>query len=188
MAIDPGSAADSLSEVARIERKTREAARYSGAAYFLFWWGGLTTVGYLVNQFALGSAFDSWRVIIVLGIAGSAIIRYVRSRNGGTGHGDRRMVIAQVVLLAFGALWVTVFGHFEGRGLGAFWPTLFMLGFVLGGLWIGRVFVAIGVTVTLLTVAGYFWAGPWFGLWMAVVNGGGLIAGGVFLRRIGLAR
>jgi len=93
-----------------------------------------------------------------------------------------------VVLLGFGALWLNLFFTFDGRGLAAFWPTLFMLGFVIGGLWVGRVFIAIGLIVTALTVAGYLWSGHWFELWMAVVNGGGLITGGWFLRRMGLAR
>jgi hypothetical protein len=185
--LDPKSAAAALSDVARAERRTKEAARYAGASIFLFWWGGITTFGYLFGFFRPIDAGNGWRVVMALGVVGSIAISYLSRRKLGGGFTDaHRMILAQLALILFGALWIQLFGFFDYRALDAFWPTLFMLGYVLLGLWLGRVFVAIGLIVTALTVAGYLWSGPWFGLWMAVVNGGGLIAGGVFLRRIGL--
>ena len=54
----------------------------------------------------------------------------------------------------------------------------------LAGLWFGRAFVAIGLGITALTLIGYFFvAGAAFLLWMAAVNGGGLILGGSWMRR-----
>ena len=44
-------------------------------------------------------------------------------------------------------------------------------------------FRAIGAAVIALTLIGYLWAGPWFELWMAFVNGGGLLLGGLWMRR-----
>jgi hypothetical protein len=58
-----------------------------------------------------------------------------------------------------------------------------MLPYVMTGFWFGRVFVVIGMSVIALTLLGYFLAGPWFTLWMAVVNGGGLLLGGLWMRR-----
>ena len=53
------------------------------------------------------------------------------------------------------------------------------------GLWFGRAFVAIGLGIIALTLIGYFFvAGGAFLLWMAAVNGGGLILGGLWMRRI----
>jgi hypothetical protein len=60
-----------------------------------------------------------------------------------------------------------------------------MLGIVLMGLWLGRFFIFLGLSVTTLTVIGYFWSGDWFPLWMALVSGGGLIAAGWWLRHQG---
>jgi hypothetical protein len=60
-----------------------------------------------------------------------------------------------------------------------------MLGIVIAGLWLGRFFMLCGLSVTALSVLGFFWAGDWFDLWMAVANGGGLIACGLALRRMG---
>ena len=59
-----------------------------------------------------------------------------------------------------------------------------MLFYVIAGLWFGYAFVAIGIAITVLTLIGYFFVtGFTFLLWMAVVNGGGLILGGLWMRR-----
>ena len=34
-------------------------------------------------------------------------------------------------------------------------------------------FATLGVALSALIVAGYFWSGEWFAVWLAVVNGGG---------------
>ena len=68
--------------------------------------------------------------------------------------------------------------------MGTFWPIYFMLFYMLAGLWIGRALVAIGLGITVLTLIGYFAiTGAAFPLWMAAVNGGGLILGGLWMRR-----
>ena len=53
----------------------------------------------------------------------------------------------------------------------------------IAGLWFGYAFVAIGLGITALTLIGYFHVGDAFELWMAFVNGGGLILGGLWMRR-----
>jgi hypothetical protein len=34
-----------------------------------------------------------------------------------------------------------------------------------------------------IVVAGYFWSGEWFDLWLALVNGGGFVLCGLAMRR-----
>jgi uncharacterized membrane protein YjjP (DUF1212 family) len=58
-----------------------------------------------------------------------------------------------------------------------------MLAYSVAGLWIGPAFLVIGVATTALTVIGYFYVGPWFDLYMAFVNGGGLVLAGAWMRR-----
>jgi hypothetical protein len=51
-------------------------------------------------------------------------------------------------------------------------------------LWFGRAFVAIGLGITVLTLIDYFFVdGAAFLIWMAFINGGGLILGGFWMRR-----
>jgi hypothetical protein len=60
-----------------------------------------------------------------------------------------------------------------------------MLFYSIAGMWLGYAFVLIGVGISLLTLIGYFYVGGLtFLLWMAFVNGGGLILGGLWMRRI----
>ena len=93
-------------------------------------------------------------------------------------------VAAFVLFFAFGILWSVGLGHFGPRQLGVFWPTYFMMIYTIVGLWVGAAFVAIGLGITALTLIGYFLVdGATFLLWMAVVNGGGLILGGLWMRR-----
>ncbi len=71
------------------------------------------------------------------------------------------------------------------RELGAFWPIYFMLFYCIAGLWFGRAFIIIGIAIIVLTLIGYFLIdGGAFLLWMAAVNGGGLILAGLWMRRI----
>jgi hypothetical protein len=67
--------------------------------------------------------------------------------------------------------------------MNAFWATFFMLPYTMAGLWLGWAFVAIGLGISALTLIGYYWSGPYFELWMAVVDGGGLVLGGLWMRR-----
>ncbi|HEX7790703.1 MAG TPA: hypothetical protein VF467_09300, partial [Afipia sp.] len=75
-------------------------------------------------------------------------------------------------------------GPFTPRQLSVFWPTYFMMVYSIVGLWIGPAFVVIGLGITALTMVGYYAVGgAWFDLWMAVVNGCGLMLGGFWMRR-----
>ncbi|HXY98348.1 MAG TPA: hypothetical protein VEI03_00015 [Stellaceae bacterium] len=186
MTIDPNEAAASLSDIASIERRTRETLVYARSSASLILWGLLVGAGYVISFLTPQNHdghYGHWSVIAVIGFAGSFLIHRRRSKR------DSRMgellLATELVLLAFGFVFLVLFWPVTPRQMGAFWPILVMLGFVIAGIWLGRFFIYCGIAVTALTLAGYFWAGAWFALWMAVVNGGGLIAGGLWLRRQG---
>jgi hypothetical protein len=187
MTFEQQNAAASLSEIARVERRTREAVIYAGASAILIMWGVLTAAGYVFDHFEPHHAGRAWLVIDATGIVGAALMVLRRELTPDQRIWAWRLVSAQLVLIIYGAIWLVVLGPFDGRKLDAFWPILFMLGYVIAGLWIGRFFVVCGATVTALTVAGYLWSGPWFDLWMAAIEGTALISGGLWLRRVGAA-
>jgi hypothetical protein len=67
--------------------------------------------------------------------------------------------------------------------MGTFWPIYFMLFYCMAGLWFGYGFIAVGAVITVLTLIGYFFiTGPLWLIWMAVVNGGGLVVSGLWMR------
>jgi hypothetical protein len=184
LTLEPNDAACSLSAIASVERRTRRSIVYarSSASYIL--WGALLALGYVFGYLDPRHSGMAWIAIVATGFVGTTALAW-RRPTATHGRWDRPMLYAQFVVYAYGWILITLAWPLTPRQMDAIMPTLFMLGFVLAGLWLGRFFVVLGLAVTALTVAGFFWAGDLFRLWMAVVGGGGLIAGGLWLRRLG---
>jgi hypothetical protein len=188
MTLDRAAAASSLAAIEQTEQRTSRAIFYGIASAFLILWGVVTAVGYVATQAYPRQAAWTWPVLTVFGYAVTLVL-VLRQRTIMTPVQRLlgwRLILAQVALIGFGVLVAVVLGPFSGRQFNAFWPLVFMLGYVLAGIWVGRFFILCGVAVALLTVAGFWWSGTWFPLWMAVVNGGSLILGGLWLRRQGV--
>jgi hypothetical protein len=183
MTIERDHASESLKEIESVARRTREALVYGGASASLIVWGVIVAFGYLMSFFRMDFDGKLWVGILASGMVFTVVNHAIRPRSKTHGR-ERRLTYAILVLVAFGTFWAFLIGA-RGRELGAFWPTLFMFGYVVTGFWLGRFFTWCGVAVTALTIIGYFWAVEWFSLWQAVVNGVGLISGGLWLRKVG---
>ena len=181
--IDRQDAVSALSEINGIARRVRQSRIYNLASLIMIMWGVLVFAGHIVEHLLPRGAIWSWLAITVLGIAGSFAISAMTRVRSGVRTFDARFFTAFVLFLGFGYLWTFGVGQFTPRQLDTFWPMYFMLVYTIVGLWFGRAFVVIGLGVTVLTLIGYFFIGDWFHLWMAVVNGGGLILGGLWMRR-----
>ncbi|THD66049.1 MAG: hypothetical protein E7813_14015 [Bradyrhizobium sp.] len=179
--IDPREAASALSDINEIARRVRQSTIYHLASLMLILWGALTFAGYLVTWLSPRSAGYAWVAVYLAGIAGSIAISVSNRLRTGVRTLDYRMLAAFLLFIAFG-MFCGRLGHFGPRQMGTFWPIYFMLIYTVAGLWVGRAFVAIGLGIIALTLAGYFLIGE-FDLWMAFVNGGGLILGGLWMRR-----
>src|SRR5262249_57289559 len=91
--------------------------------------------------------------------------------------------------VAFGATWSYLLGPIVPRPLMySFQPTLYLLGIILAGLWLGRFFVVLGLVGIALIVIGHLQSEPWLRLWMAAVQSGTLIVGGIWLGRNGVSQ
>jgi FtsH-binding integral membrane protein len=188
MDVDRESAAASLSDVELAERRTFKAVVYGRSGSILILWGMATAAGYVATQYRPAWADYIWPIVWCAGFGGMFVLlgRGRRSLDGSHRALQWRLVTAQAALLVFGLLTTWLLAPLDGRQLNAFWPLLFMLGYVLAGLWVGPFFILCGIGVAALTVAGYWLSGSWFPLWMAAVNGGALIIGGLWLRRAGV--
>jgi len=181
--IDRKQAAEALDDIDAIVRRVRQSRIYNLASLMLIMWGALVFTGYLVSFLLPRYAGYFWIILNAAGVAGSFAISAFGYPRTGIRTFDFRMLIAFLLFFAFGFLCTSVLGHFTPRQMGAFWPIYFMLVYIIAGLWFGYAFVAIGLGITTLTLVGYFFTGGWFELWMAVVDGGGLILGGLWMRR-----
>ena len=181
--IDPKEAASALSDVEDIVRRVRQSTIYNLSSLIMIMWGVLVFAGYLASYLSPRSAGYGWLAVYVAGIAGSVALSAFNRARTGVRTFDYRMLAAFLLLIAFGAFCSGVLNHLTPRQLGTFWPIYFMLVYSIVGLWFGYAFVAIGLSITALTLVGYFYVGGAFDLWMAFVNGGGLVVGGLWMRR-----
>ena len=181
--IDSREASEALAEINEMTRRVRQSRIYNLASLMLIMWGALVFAGYLASFLLPRQAGYFWTALNAAGVAGSFAISAFGYRKTGIRTFDFRMLIAFVLFFAFGFLCTSVLGHFTPRQMGTFWPIYFMLLYSIAGLWFGHAFVVIGLSISALALAGYFWAGDWFDLWMAFVDGGGLMLGGLWMRR-----
>jgi uncharacterized membrane protein YeaQ/YmgE (transglycosylase-associated protein family) len=181
--INPQEAASALSDIDAIVRRVRQSTIYHLASLMLVMWGGLTFAGYLASYLSPRSAGYGWLAVYVAGIAGTVVISAFNRARSGIRTFDFRMFTAFLLFIAFGIFASVWLGHFTPRMMGTFWPVYFMLFYTIAGLWVGHAFVAIGLSIIALTLIGYFFIGDSFDLWMAFVNGGGLMLGGLWMRR-----
>ena len=181
--IDSREATEALAEINEMTRRVRQSRIYNVASLMLIMWGALVFAGYLGSFLLPRHAAYIWIAANLAGVAGSFAISALGYPKTGIRTFDFRMLIALLLFFAFGFLCTIVLGQFTPRQMGAFWPIYFMLPYMIAGLWFGRAFVAIGLGISVLALVGYFLAGNWFQLWMAFVDGGGLILGGLWMRR-----
>ena len=183
--IDVKEAAQALNDIELIVQRVRQSRTYEIASQMMILWGVLVFLGNIATLLAPRHAGYIWIGVNTVGALGAIAISMFRFP-GAAGKGfDARMAVAFLLFFAFGLLCSKVFGHFGPREMGAFWPIFFMLFYCIAGLWVGGAFVVIGLGITLLTLIGYFFiTGGAFLLWMAAINGGGLILGGLWMRRI----
>src|SRR5215470_14632417 len=187
MTIGPNEAASSLRDIALVERRTREALFYAGSSTIFIMWGILVAGGYGFTELYPHSARITWLAVTALGCVGTASIIAMRRRARPQESRNWRIVWAMAALAAFGAAWSYLLGPIVPRPLMySFQPTLFLLGIILAGLWLGRFFVVIGLVGIALIALGHLLAEPWLRLWMAAVMSGTLIVGGIWLGRSGV--
>lgn len=181
--IDSQQASEALAEINEMTRRVRQSRIYNLASLMLIMWGALVFAGYLGAFLLPRYAGYFWIALNMAGVAGSFAISAAGYSRTGIRTFDVRMLIAFLLFFAFGFLCTSVLGHFTPRQMGTFWPIYFMLLYIIAGLWVGLAFVAIGLGISALALVGYFFIGDWFDLWMAFVDGGGLMLGGLWMRR-----
>ena len=182
--IDAKEAASVLSDIEDISRRVRQSRIYDLASQIMIMWGVLIVGANLANWASPRHGGAIWIGVDTLGLLGTIVLGMFGHRRTGVRRFDPRRLAAFLLFFAFGFFCSCTLGHFGPRQMDAFWPIYFMLFYVLAGLWVGHAFVVIGLSITALTLIGYFFVeGSAFPLWMAVANGGGLVLGGLWMRR-----
>ena len=181
--IDSSEARAALDDIKDMVARVRQSRIYDRASLIAIACGMLVVAGNVANFIVPRYGGGIWITVNVMNVVVVAVISMFDYPKTGVRSFDVRVFAAFVLFFAFGLLTTSVLGHFGGRELGAFWPIYFMLFYCLAGLWFGWAFLAIGLSIVVLTLIGYFFVGgASFLLWMAAVNGGGLILSGLWMR------
>jgi hypothetical protein len=180
MPVSPSEAKQALREISETERVSATTYGYRTASPHLIVWGVIWMVGY-------GSTYLKpvwsivWPVLTVLGLAISLWLGWKERRSAHLV--DWRYRATLLVALLFTIAIFVILSPKTPAQIGAFIPMLVALFYCLAGIWTHGVrMLMTGIAVAVLTVTGYFWFSAVFPLWMAVVGGGALILGGVWLR------
>ncbi|OAF05127.1 hypothetical protein AYJ54_21990 [Bradyrhizobium centrolobii] len=181
--IDSKQATDALADIEDTVRRVRQSQIYQVSSLVLLMWGVLACVADLAGWFWPRYGLYFWFAAYAVSAVGLvALSAYHRSKSRVRVF-DGRYFLTFALIGAFG-IFCCYFGHFTPRQQTAFWPIYIMLFYMMAGVWFGYAFLVIGATIIALTLIGYFYIpGLPLLLWMAAVNGGGLIVGGLWMRR-----
>jgi hypothetical protein len=183
MMIDSKEASAALSDIREMVQRVRQSRIYELASQFMVVAGVFVFAGNLLTYFVPRYAVYIWPAVNVLTVVVSALVSTFDFKRTGVRTFDGRMLVTFILFYAFGLLCSAVLGHYGPREMGAFWPIYFMLFYCIAGLWFGRGFIAVGAAIIVLTLIGYFFiTSGLFLIWMALVNGAGLVVSGLWMR------
>ena len=178
-------AAQALREAEAAAGRSTLATGYKRTSPFLFLWGAIWIVANLCGVAGAPNGGLIWAGLCTLGIFGSI---YLGLRLGGTGKGTNGPSAWRSVAIA-GAIFLFVMGMQVIRPTGSFIQYEAQICLAVGAVYMVmgittefRMF-AVGLVLQLATIAIWIWGRDQFFLWMALVGGGGLVLGGLWLRR-----
>lgn len=181
MTISKQEAADTLRDITKTERRTVSDLGYQMAWPHLIIWGVIWLFGY--SAMAAGVTWDYlWLVLSGIGSLASFAAGYATAQRHGKGFDGRFLATFVVIFLFVSAVFI-ILPPRSPIQYGAFFPILVALYYALIGIWTrGWRMLVLGVLLGVLTLFGFLHLQAHFMALMAVVGGGGLILGGLWLR------
>lgn len=194
--ISPEEARASLAEIDRIILHTRRTIGHGAPSAIIILWGFIWVVGFAGQQFCPQLGAKIWLFLDLVGIPGSILLARTRNAPVKRPHSGK-VGLSWLILFAFAVIWMLALGPWDllrrpelafygnvmNRKFAVFWATVPMFAYILMGLWLDRFFIFLGTLVTLATLGGYLFIHHYFFLWMAIVGGGSLIGGGIFIKK-----
>lgn len=190
MNISQAEAASALRDVDAATARMIEMRAYGYASPHLILWGLIWIVGYaLMGALPQKDWGWIWLPLDLVGVVGSVTIGQRSGRmkaaagsTTGPGLGTMMAVMLFVVLFIFAVY--AVFAPTTPEPYLVFPAMVFGLVYVAAGAWKMPRLAWVGAAVFALSVAGFLLLKPYLAYWIAAVGGGGLVLGGLWLRKI----
>jgi hypothetical protein len=179
MTITPQDAAEALKLVDAAERRSVAFRGYQTMAPHLMLWGVIWAAGYSLTYFLPVRSGHLWWGLNLLGWG----ISYQMTKHDHQRAPGRKFFGILIAFVAFTIASLIVMAPHQPNQVAAFIAMVVALCYSMVGLFgMPRLIIA-GAAIFVLTLFGYFTLPGIFSLWMAVIGGGGLFLGGVWLRR-----
>lgn len=176
-------AQEALRDIQRTSRASATALGYQHASPHLILWGLIWAAGYSLT-YTRPQYGAAWPVLVIAGTLASFWLGWRSKPAASKGYDWRYPATALAVFLFIAAVFAVMPPRSVAQ-LCAFFPILVALFYSLLGIWLRAPrMLAAAIGVAALTLAGFFLLAPYFLLWMAVVGGGALILGGIWLRSV----
>jgi hypothetical protein len=192
MTISPQEASAALDSIHEASASVCQRRAHNLAAPYLILWGCIWAVCNSVNQFWPTWTGKVWLAADILGTAATVwlvVNTSIRARRGGVRGAEgraigRRAAMLGVTMFCYFIAMFLVLSPMAGRKTGAFISLFWTLAYMAAGAWVGTRLFATGVVGTVGIVLSYLYAGSYFPLALAIVGGGTLIAGGLWMRKL----
>jgi hypothetical protein len=189
MVISSTEAAAALRDIAQTDRRTRVSGAYHVASPHLILWGLIWVVGYTGCGLTPPEQWGLvWLPLILVGVVGAIVLGMRAGPKGISGAPGFSVGKSVTLALAIGAFMGSVYFVFQPASPLPYlvFPALItaLVYVLLGGLLGLPRYVAIGAIMFLVTMAGFVYAKPFLPFWIAAAGGGGLILGGLWMRRV----
>ncbi len=183
MPLSPSEAADALRDINRTEEHSSILHGYRKSSPFLIVWGVMWALGYGGTYFFPPYTNLIWLCVATVGTIISTIIG-MRFKPTDERKFSWKFLFTWLSALGAIASVLTIFFPFSGMQIGSLFPLMIGWAYVVLGIWVGARIAITGLLLVALTLIGFFYLPAYFMLWMAVVGGGGLILGGIWLRSV----
>lgn len=189
MVISSTEAAEALRDIAQTDRRTRVSGAYHVASPHLILWGLIWAAGYTGSGFTPPEKWGLvWLPLILVGVVGAIVLGKRAGLGGASGAAGlsvgKSMTLALAISLFIGSVYF-VFQPVSPLPYLVFPALITALIYVLlGGLLGLPRYVAIGAVMFLVTMVGFIYAKSYLPFWIAAAGGGGLILGGLWMRRV----
>ena len=182
MPLSPADASAALAELQEAQSRSATLRGYQSAAPHLIIWGMVWFVGYIATALAPAWSGPVWLCLAIGGTAAGILAARADRPTGG-----KRAIMGWLLLIFFLFIGATfaIMRPAEPGQIGAFIPLVVAVAYAIAGLLGAARLLVLGAALAALTLGGFFAlpAQP-FLLWMAVVGGGSLVLGGLWLRRV----
>jgi hypothetical protein len=193
MNVSRQDASEALDAIAIADRRARQVRGYREASPFLIVWGLGWMVANAVSDLMPSRAGQAWLAVIIAGCCITLLLVIMQSRREAAKNSltraermlyRRRAILIGITIMGFFPAMLTVLSPLSPRQQDAFISLFWAFAYMAGGAWLGSRLFVTGLVTAAAILGGYLFLSEHFFLWMALVGGGSLVLGGLWLRKI----